>query len=235
MRVITEINIHTSATKPHWMAGRTIKEKVAEIRRWHVEDNGWNDIAYHFVIDRDGMTNRGRKVEMVGAFEPKCNARAIGICLIGGYGSNANDPFEKNYTPEQDQALRKLIRIIKHQYPTVTKITGHNDYANKACPGFKVDRWLARKATRTFAESGTVQGSAVATTAAGGLVAVESVRVLTETTAEVKAAVVEVQAAKADVQSAPVDPLRWVLLAVIVLGAGFALYRRWIDWKAGRQ
>lgn len=235
MRQITEINIHCSATKPQWLAGQGIKAKVAEITRWHVEDNGWNAIGYHFVVDRDGTVNRGRRVDMVGAFEPKCNARAIGVCLIGGYGSNSNDQFEKHYTPEQDEALRKLIRIIQHQHPAAKKITGHNDYANKACPGFKVDRWLARKPPRTFSESGTVQGSAVATTAAGGLAAVEAVKAMTEATTEVKAAVVEVQAAKAEVQSAPVDPLRWVLLAVIVAGAAFALYRRWTDWQAGRQ
>jgi N-acetylmuramoyl-L-alanine amidase len=232
MRVITEINIHASATKPQWMAGRTIKEKVAEIRRWHVEDNGWHDIAYHFVIDRDGMVNRGRKAEMVGAFEPKCNARALGVCLVGGYGSNANDQFEQHYTPEQDQALRKLIRIIQHQHPTATKITGHNDYANKACPGFNVARWLARKPARTFAESGTVQGSGVAAAAGGGLAAVEVAKAFAT---EAKTAVVEVQAAKAEVQADPVDPLRWVFLILIVGGALFVMYRRWADWQAGRQ
>ena len=232
MRAITEINIHASATKPQWMAGRTIKEKVAEIRRWHVEDNGWHDIAYHFVIDRDGMVNRGRKAEMVGAFEPKVNAHAIGICLIGGFGSNANDEFDKNYTPDQDASLRKLIRIIQHQYPSAKKISGHNQFANKACPGFKVDRWLARKPSRTFSESGTVQGSGVAAAAGGGLAAVEVAKAFAT---EAKTAIVEVQAAKSEVQADPVDPLRWVFLILIVGGALFVMYRRWADWQAGRQ
>ncbi len=235
MRAITELNVHCAATKPQWMDGRPIKDKVAEIRKWHVEGNGWRDIGYHFVIDRDGQVNRGRKVELAGAFEPACNTRAIGICLIGGYGSSATDAFDKHYTPEQDEALRQLIRILQRQFPAATKVTGHNDYAQKACPGFKVARWLARKPDRTFAESGTAAGSGAAVAAGSGLAVVEVAKLMTETTTELKAAVVEAQTARAEVQAAPFDPLRWVLLAVIVVGAGFALYRRWVDWKAGHK
>lgn len=236
MRAITEIVIHCSATKPQWMAGQGIEAKVAEIRRWHVQENGWADIGYHFIIDKDGQCMRGRKVETAGAHVGyTVNARSIGICLIGGYGSNENDPFEKNYTPDQDEALRKLIRVIQQKYPTAKKITGHNDYAARACPGFKVDRWLARKPPRTLSESGTAQGAGVATAAGGGLAVVEVARIVAEVKPEVQAAAVEIQAAKAEVQAAPVDPLRWVLLAVIVVGAAYALYRRWADWQAGRQ
>lgn len=236
MRKITEINIHCSATKPQWMAGRSTKEKVAEITRWHVEDNGWSAIGYHFLIDRDGNVSRGRPVEKTGAFEPKANAHGIGVCLFGGWGSSANDDFSKNYTPEQETSIRKLIAVLKKQHPTINKVSGHNDYSNKACPGFKVSRWLAGSApARTFAESGTAQGAGVATMAGGGLAVVEVAKLVTDVTPQLKTATAEIQTAKADVQAAPVDPLRWVLLIAIVIGAGYALYRRWVDWKAGRQ
>ncbi len=235
-RQITEINIHCAAVRANWMAGRSTKEKIAEIRRWHVEQNGWADIGYHFIVDRDGTVNRGRPVDKTGAFEPKVNARGIGVCLIGGYGSNATDSFGQHYTPEQDESLRKLIRILQHQYPTIKAITGHNDYSSKACPGFKVSRWLAGAApARTFAESGTAQGAGVATAAGGGLAVVEVARLVSDATPEIKTATAEIQAAKVEVQAAPIDPLRWILLAAIVIGAAYALYRRWVDWKAGRQ
>jgi len=235
MRAITEINLHCAATKPQWLAGRPAQEKVAEIKKWHVVDNGWDDIAYHFIIDRDGSVVRGRKPEKAGAFEPACNARAIGVCLIGGYGSNATDQFEQHYTPEQDASLRTLLRVLQYKYPDAKKITGHNDYRQKGCPGFKVDRWLARKPPRTFAESGTAAGGGAAVAAGSSLAAVEVVKQFSEATTEVKAAVVEVQAQRAEVKADPADPLKWVLLGVIVAGAAFALYRRWADWKAGRQ
>jgi N-acetylmuramoyl-L-alanine amidase len=236
MRNINEINIHCSATKPGWKAGEGLAAQVAEIKRWHVVDNGWSDIGYHYVIGRDGECKRGRKVDKSGAFEPKVNANGIGVCLVGGYGSNATDDFAKHYTPEQDATLRKLIAILQKQHPGIRKITGHNDYSSKACPGFKVQRWLAGAApARTFSESGTAQGAGVATVAGGGLAVVEVARLVADVAPELKTATAEIQAAKVEVHAAQVDPLRWVLLAAIVIGAAYALYRRWVDWKAGRQ
>lgn len=232
-RNITEINIHCSATRPEWMQERSGFDKVAEIRRWHVDQNGWSDIGYHWIIDRDGTVYRGRPESMTGAFEPKVNARGIGVCLLGGFGSGANDAFEQHYTWHQDSALRELIQQIKDRHPGATKVTGHNDYSPKACPGFRVARWLdGKQPQRSFAQSGTAIGSGTATVAAGGLAVAEvypAIQALSASTHEVKGAV---EQAKAVDQA---DPLRWVLIALIIAGAAFALYRRWADWQRGRQ
>ena len=37
---VTEIILHCADTRPDWMTGRPIAEKVAEIRRWHFDDGG---------------------------------------------------------------------------------------------------------------------------------------------------------------------------------------------------
>ena len=227
MRQIDEINVHCSATRPGWMAGQPGQAKVKEIRRWHVEVNNWADVGYHYLIDRDGKCFHGRAVERSGAFEPKVNARAIGVCLIGGYAANATDDFEQHFTPEQDEALRKLIKYLRQAHPTIRKVTGHNDYSSKGCPGFKVGRWLAGKpSARSFAQSGTAVGAGGATVAAGGLAATEVVSAINET----RTAVQDAQAAHASA-----DPMRWVLLALILAGAGYALWRRWSDWQGGRR
>lgn len=235
-RTINEINVHCSATRPGWMAEATGPARIAEIRRWHVQTNGWRDIGYHYLIDRDGQIHPGRPVASPGAFEPKVNATAIGICLLGGYGSAATDAFDQHYTPDQDESLRTLIGKLRSEHPGVRRVTGHNDYSSKACPGFKVGRWLAGKPPqRSFAESGTAIGSGTATAAAGGLAVVE---VAAQATSEVRTAIAEVQTAGAEAKAAAAntaDPMRWVLIAVILAGAAFALYRRWVDWQAGRR
>lgn len=228
MRNITEIQVHCSATRPSWMAADSLADKVAEIRKWHVRDNGWRDIGYHFLIDRDGEVATGRPLEMVGAFDPAVNARAVGICLIGGHGSQQNDAFEQHFTEAQDDALRTLIEQLRSQFQGVRKVTGHNDYSGKACPGFRVGSWLNRSRPRAFIASHTAVSSGTAALGGGGLVALDML-------GEIQGQVQQVQQASADTAMAAHDPLKWVLLALVVCGAGYALWRRWVDWQRGRQ
>ena len=134
---VTEIILHCADTRPNWMAGRSLADKVAEIRRWHVQQRGWRDIGYHWVIDRDGAVSPGRRETEIGAHVESHNRGTIGICLIGGYGASADDPFEKNFTAAQAAAAKQLIAEIKGR-TAIQKVSGHNDYAVKACPGCKV-------------------------------------------------------------------------------------------------
>jgi N-acetylmuramoyl-L-alanine amidase len=144
MRPVNEIVIHCTATRPEWMAGRPLSDKVAEIRRWHMRDRGWADIGYHYLIDRDGQVATGRPVERVGAHVANRNTNTIGVSLLGGHGSATTDAFETNYTPEQDRALRTLLADLQRRFPAIRTISGHNWYAAKACPGFDVTKWLNR-------------------------------------------------------------------------------------------
>ena len=136
---VTEIILHCSDTRPDWMAGRPIADKVAEIRRWHVEERGWRDIGYHWVIDRDGAVASGRPETEIGAHVEGHNRGTIGICLLGGYRTKAGDAFEMNFKPAQAAAVKRLICEIRGR-AAIRKLSGHNDYATKECPGFRVGR-----------------------------------------------------------------------------------------------
>ena len=171
MRKINEIIIHCTATKPNWWASRSTKQKVAEIRRWHVEDNGWSDIGYHYLIDRNGKVEEGRPLEKAGAHVKGRNANSIGISLFGGHGSSAVDQFADHFTQPQDEALRGLLDTLEARFGAVT-VSGHNQYANKACPAFSVPHWRdMRPPQRDNAlSSGTVKATAgAAVTGAGGV------------------------------------------------------------------
>jgi N-acetylmuramoyl-L-alanine amidase len=143
VRPINEIILHCTATRPEWMDGKRTSEKVTEVRHWHVEDHGWKDIGYHFLIDRDGTVAKGRPIEQVGAHTMNHNVGTIGISLFGGYGSAANDKFADYFTPQQDAALQKLIGLLTAIYK-IAKVSGHNQYAAKACPGFYVPGWFGK-------------------------------------------------------------------------------------------
>jgi len=152
MRVIDEIIVHCSATRPEWFLGKSVEQKRDEIKNWHVKDRGWKDIGYALIIDRDGKTAKGRDLdkdgdvwEEIGAHVEGKNSRSIGLCLIGGFGSNADDPFLKHFTPAQEDTLFMTISSLRKEFPSIKFISGHNQYANKACPGFYVPTWYQSK------------------------------------------------------------------------------------------
>lgn len=137
---VDEIIVHCSATRPEWFRGLSLQAKRDEIRRWHLA-NGWSDIGYHWLIDRDGAVLSGRPETVIGSHVAGHNSGSIGICLIGGHGSSESDPFLRNFTAAQDVTLRQLIAGISAR-TRITKVSGHNQYAERACPGFNVPAWF---------------------------------------------------------------------------------------------
>lgn len=131
MRHIDEIILHCSATPE----GRDVS--VATIRKWH-KDRGWSDIGYHYVIYLDGSIHKGRSVERIGAHVKGHNRGTIGICYVGGVDSKMK--AKDTRTDAQKKAIVTLIKELKADYPAIKKVSGHNEYAAKACPSFKVGR-----------------------------------------------------------------------------------------------
>ena len=86
------------------------------------------------MIYRDGSLHKGRDINVSGAHCTGHNSRSIGICYIGGCGSDGLSPKDTR-TPQQKEALLKLLRELRKLYPKA-RIRGHRDFANKACPSF---------------------------------------------------------------------------------------------------
>lgn len=143
MRNINEIIVHCTATNSSWYSDKSAQDVVTEIRRWHTQERGWSDIGYHFICHRDGEIAAGRAITRGGAHTRGRNKSSIGIALVGGRGGCADDDFLDNFTPEQEKALRELIDELKQEFPTIKAVSGHNDYASKACPCFNVHDWLS--------------------------------------------------------------------------------------------
>jgi N-acetylmuramoyl-L-alanine amidase len=137
---VREVILHTSATNGDWHDGKTVDQMRAEIDRWHRVDRGWRKIGYHAVIAPDGSFAQGRAFTEIGAHVAERNRGTIGICMIPVATILKMGNFEDFYTPAQRSAVRNLIKTL----PGILWVTGHNDYAPKLCPGFKVQDadWL---------------------------------------------------------------------------------------------
>lgn len=128
MRKITEIIVHCSDT----IEGKNFT--VEDIRRWHVEGNGWKDIGYHYVVYLDGSIHKGRDESVIGAHCKGHNSHSIGVCYIGGKEAGTYKAKDTR-TPAQKEALIKLLMHLVCKYPNA-KIYGHCDFENRKCPCF---------------------------------------------------------------------------------------------------
>ena len=136
------IVIHCSATPP------TMDIGVEKIREWHVDDNGWDDVGYHFIITRSGVLQKARPEEMQGSHARAVNGTSLGICLVGG--SNASGDWENNFQDEQFVTLKALILDLIKRYE-IKKIIGHYQVDDKKeCPSFKVPEWLENNGLKDY-------------------------------------------------------------------------------------
>lgn len=131
---INYIVVHCSATQP------SSKCNFGVIRDWHMNDNGWSDIGYHFVIERDGTLVEGRSLDRAGAHVKGHNSESWGICLVGGIDKLGKGEF--NFTKEQINTLGNIVALLKRTAPSA-EVLGHRDFpgVSKECPCFGVKDW----------------------------------------------------------------------------------------------
>lgn len=135
-RYVDTLIIHCADTYPDMNIG------VKEIRDWHVKERGWRDIGYHFVIRRDGVIEKGRPLDYIGAHVKGHNKGSIGVCLVGGRGKD--DKPKNNFTAPQWISLDIIIGQFLKEYPR-GKIHGHNEFEKgKTCPNFDVQKYLEK-------------------------------------------------------------------------------------------
>lgn len=132
MRQIDEIVLHCTAT-PYMR-----EVHIDEVRRWHVQGRNWSDVGYHYLITLDGILEKGRELETVGAHVKGHNRTTIGIAYVGGL-----DPEGKpadTMTCEQEETFEHLVFALQLVLCRGLKLNGHNAYSSKACPGFDVKK-----------------------------------------------------------------------------------------------
>lgn len=131
-RPISEIIVHCTATAE----GKDFT--VDDIRAWH-KARGWSDIGYHYIVYRDGAVHEGRPVGQTGSHVAGRNTGTIGIAYVGGVSADGKTPKDTR-TASQRASLLWLVAELRKKHKGIKAVTGHNQFANKACPSFDVRR-----------------------------------------------------------------------------------------------
>lgn len=122
--------VHHGGIRKYCYDQKACSAIVRSYQDLHMDDRGWFDIGYNFVIGEDGNAYEGRGWNSVGAHAPGYNTQSIGICVIGDFS---------DFLPNKAAltALNSLIAYgvkigkINKEY----KVLGHRQARNTLCPG----------------------------------------------------------------------------------------------------
>lgn len=110
---------------------------VQNIQAYHMDTNGWADIAYSFLVDDEGNVYEGRGWDKAGAHTKGFNTVGHGICYLG-----SGDMSDGPESPAAHTAIRSLFdeADVRAGRPLTRK--SHRDVYATACPGDDLDAWL---------------------------------------------------------------------------------------------
>lgn len=101
---------------------------------YHVRTRGWDGLAYHFAVGRDGIIYRTRDYDarLNHSGVPKGNSESLAVFVVCGEG-DVPPPIQLN-------ALESLLVELKIR---TRYVLGHKEWPRAtACPGALLTRWL---------------------------------------------------------------------------------------------
>lgn len=117
--------IHHAAVPPTVGAER--------IARYHVENQGWPGIGYHFFIAADGLIYQTNKLETISYHAQDVNPTGVGICLAGNFTS------EIPTVAQLDGTAELCAYLLDHLKLNLEAVKGHKDFVQTQCPGQQWD------------------------------------------------------------------------------------------------
>lgn len=111
-----------------------------EIATYHISNNGWGGIGYHFLIDKAGYVYYVGDISTARANVANLNEQVIGVCFIGNFVGDTEP------TNQQLDSAHKLCDFLITQCPDLVNIKtwdtvkGHKELPDQStsCPG---DNW----------------------------------------------------------------------------------------------
>jgi hypothetical protein len=114
----------------------SVPARLRQIQSFHMFGRGWCDIAYNYLISRDGRVWVGRGARRMGGHVFNENSGNVGISFIGTYSST-------RLSLAQRRNAARLLRRLHNRFPAIQlnrrDIKGHRQYGAQGggteCPG----------------------------------------------------------------------------------------------------
>lgn len=143
---VRELILHCAAINTGQFNGMSAFQVFSIINQWHLQGGrkggGYlppfkHGFGYHGLIMPDGTFYKGRPFEMIGAHTKGHNTGSLGFLLIESKKITEIGEFRDYYTTRQRIVLKAMIEDLARSHG-LERVSGHNDYAKKLCPGFLV-------------------------------------------------------------------------------------------------
>jgi uncharacterized protein with LGFP repeats len=126
---------HTAGNEFSTTGYEASKANVRAIQSYHINTNGWSDIAYHFLVDKFGYIFEGRYSSIsskpLGAHTLGNNTNTFGFNCMGYFHS----PVNNSPTAAMLDSLEDIMAWKMPTGCTGLDIFGHRDLSASACPG----------------------------------------------------------------------------------------------------
>lgn len=138
----THIIVHHTGDGVVFPANTNYAEKVRYYWDLHVNTNGWSDIGYNWLIDRNGVIYEGRGDGVQGAHFSGHNSRTMGVSMIGDFtletpSASAINSLKNLIAWEATDKNIDVTGVSYHSSSnrTLNNISGHKDGGATSCPG----------------------------------------------------------------------------------------------------
>jgi hypothetical protein len=113
--------------------------RVRGIQSYHMDTNGWSDIAYSFVVCKHGSVFEGRGwgVRTAAQGTNAGNDGYHAACFLGDDTKGRDDVTEQGR-----RAFTQVVRKGQRLYPKARFVLPHSDFHSTACPGDELRAWV---------------------------------------------------------------------------------------------
>ncbi len=151
--------VHHTATSNNYSSAQ-VPAIIRSMQAYHMDQLGWSDIGYNFVVDRFGRIwearSGSRNRAVIGAHAAGFNTGSVGVSVIGNYvGTSPSSPAVEGVSrvigwrlasagiaPTGSGTYTSLgsNTIPRGRTVTLPRVVGHRDVGATSCPGSLYDR-----------------------------------------------------------------------------------------------